>query len=276
MRTSGASSDARLRTPTPTPTSSAKSGVTRRRWLAGDQFDAVMNYPFTRSCLGFFAGPDGPDQETIKSTGLDPVEVLTVDRFAQALESNLRRYPWTNVLAQLNLLDSHDTTRFLRMVRGDQNALKLAWLLQMTFPGAPCVYYGDEVGFDGDDEAYGARRSFSWDRSTWNEELLAYLKGLIRLRHETEVLRRGDFATLLASDDVYAFARIHDQAIAVVVINNGSPAKRVDVPLLGGMSVTDCKLAWGERAPEATGTTLGNWYVPGRSGAVLIGSLHTG
>src|SRR5947209_1385644 len=108
-----------------------------RRWLAGDQFDAVMNYLFTKACLGFLARVQGIDDGAISRTGLVPVETLDAERFAEFIDSVLTRYPWPATIAQLNLIDSHDTARFLTIARGDESALRLAVLLQMTFPGAP-------------------------------------------------------------------------------------------------------------------------------------------
>ena len=69
----------------------------------------------------------------------------------------------------MNLLDSHDTPRFLSCASGDKDALKLAWLFMFSYPGAPCIYYGDEIGVDGEHDP-GCRKSFPWEESKWDKE----------------------------------------------------------------------------------------------------------
>jgi cyclomaltodextrinase len=118
------------------------------RWLRGDQFDAVMNYLFAKVCIGFFVG-DRLDGELVARMGYAPIPTLDAQAFAQQIEELLALYPWEVTLVQLNLLDSHDTARFLTLAEGDVSALKLAVLFQMTYPGAPCIYYGDEIGLEG-------------------------------------------------------------------------------------------------------------------------------
>ncbi|HEX8917968.1 MAG TPA: glycoside hydrolase family 13 protein, partial [Chloroflexota bacterium] len=169
-----------------------------RRWLAGDQFDAVMNYMFAGACLGFFPATHGIDEKALEGTGLYPVKTLDAVGFKHAIEDLLNLYPRAATLAQLNLLDSHDTARFLTVCRGDESALRLAILFQMTFPGAPCTYYGDEIGMTGGETLEDARRGFEWDASRWNHGLRDHLKSCIALRHAHPVLRRGGYETLYA------------------------------------------------------------------------------
>ena len=104
------------------------------RWLSGDQFDAVMNYVFARASLGFFG------RETFVRDyrpGGYSVQPLEGRAFAGEIERMLALYAWPVTLAQMNVLDSHDTARFLHQAGGDQSALRLATLFQMTMPGAP-------------------------------------------------------------------------------------------------------------------------------------------
>ena len=78
-------------------------------------------------------------------------------------------YAWPVTQAQLNLLDSHDTARFIYQASGDLEALRLAILFLMTMPGAPCLYYGTEIGMDGGPDP-DCRRAFPWDPQSWNHE----------------------------------------------------------------------------------------------------------
>jgi len=242
-----------------------------RRWLAGDQFDAVMNYLFTKACLGFFAGERGIDRSAIAGTGLDPVESLSAEGFAQAIDHLLGMYAWTATLAQLNLLDSHDTARFLRMARGDTSALRLAYLFQMTFPGAPCIYYGDEIGMVGGKNVEDARRGFTWDRGSWDDKLRAYLKRCTALRHANPVLRRGDYTGLGGRNGLYVFARHLDGDVAIVALNASGDDQRIEVEMPESIGAVTIEGAWTGEVPEVAGRTTKGWTIRARSGDVLLG-----
>jgi neopullulanase len=131
-------------------------------------------------------------------------------------------------LAQLNLLDSHDTPRFITSVREDWSALKLAYLFLFTYPGAPCVYYGDEIGLTGGHDPH-CRRSFPWDEARWNLKILAHVKKLIALRKAYPALRRGSYHRLHADREVYAFGR--RQIKPMVSLWYGGGGKTVDIPV---------------------------------------------
>ena len=200
-----------------------------QRWLQGDQFDAVMNYIFNRACLGFFGGER---LDTNQRPGGYELRPLSAVQFADAIDNTLALYDWEVTLAQLNLLSSHDVPRFLTLVQGDKAALKLATLFQMTFPGAPCVYYGDEIGMEGNHDP-DSRRAFPWDEARWDHDLLAFFRRAIALRHQHPALRRGRYLRLHADDQrgVYAFARQGDEETLVVVLNNNSSDYDLDVPV---------------------------------------------
>jgi cyclomaltodextrinase / maltogenic alpha-amylase / neopullulanase len=133
-------------------------------------------------------------------------------------------------MAQLNLLDSHDTPRFITSVREDWSALKLAYFFLFTYPGAPCIYYGDEIGLTGGHDPY-CRGSFPWDESRWNHDLLAHVKKLIALRKAYPALRRGSYQRLYADREVMAFGRWLDQDRLVIALNTSTATKTVDIPV---------------------------------------------
>ena len=115
----------------------------------------------------------------------------------------------------MNLLDSHDMPRFLSCVNDDKASLKLAWLFMFTIPGAPCIYYGDEVGVDGGHDPE-CRKAFPWEENRWDRDLLAYAKGCIALRKEHAALRRGEYKRLHAEGEVMAYSRTYnDETIAI-------------------------------------------------------------
>ena len=120
-------------------------------WLEGDRFDAEMNYPLGTAILGFIGG-DHLDQEVIQrhDSYRRMLHPLDGPAFARRLETLMTNVDPAVVAVQLNLIGSHDAPRALTILGGDRTALRLAMLVQATLPGAPCIYYGDEIGLDGD------------------------------------------------------------------------------------------------------------------------------
>lgn len=195
-------------------------------WLRGDQFDATMNYLFTKACLGFFIRD--ADRSLLAGVGYSPVPQLGVAEFADTIDKLLALYDPEVTRVLLNLLDSHDTARFLTIARGDESAFRLATLFQVTYPGAPCVYYGDEIGMEGRRDP-DCRRAFPWDESQWNTRLRDFVKRCIALRHAHPALRRGDYTRLHAGDEVYAFGRRLGDEIVIIGLNNGLSRATVDI-----------------------------------------------
>jgi neopullulanase len=242
------------------------------RWLVGDQFDAVMNYQFTRACLGFFIDVDEEVQILTRGHSYGAIEPYNAQQFAQRLEEVLAWYPSAIAYAQLNLLDSHDTARFLTIAKGDTSALKLAYLTMMTYPGAPMIYYGDEMGMEGGPDP-DCRRAMVWDPATWNHELLLALKRCIALRRKyTALWRQGTYAHLYSQGMVYIFARQRDQQTVIVGLNAGKSAVQfdLDVHLLlpNGTSVRD--ESNGRQHTVIEGYLRG-LALPARSGIVWVG-----
>ena len=197
-------------------------------WLEGDQFDAVMNYPVMAACLGFFGG-ENLDLDLARSPcSLRHVRRLDAEGFASQIERVFSLYDPDVASVQLNLLDSHDTPRFLSCVRGDTDALRMAILFLMTVPGAPCIYYGDEIGLEGGSDP-DSRRAFPCETDQWDGALLEDVKRYVRLRRENPVLRQGSFRVLLASDDIVVFLRRHAERTALVAFNAGNKTRSVEV-----------------------------------------------
>jgi glycosidase len=198
-----------------------------QRWLRGDQFDAVMNYLFTKACLGFFA--DGKiDPQVGAGVGYAPVPELDASGFAYALNVTLGLYDRAINEVQMNLLSSHDTARFLSIAKHDLSTFKLATLALMTYPGAPSVYYGDEIGMEGGKDPDN-RRSFNWDESTWNHDLRDYVKKTIALRKKYAALRTGDFSVLYAEGKAVAYYRNSGDEKLIVALNSASQAAHINV-----------------------------------------------
>jgi neopullulanase len=201
------------------------------RWLQGDQFDAVMNYPLARACLGFFVG-DNLLRSEVSRTGYHRIDTLDARAFVDVCERLLHLYPRPVTEVQYNLLGSHDTPRFSTLARGDTSAYRLATLFQMTYPGAPSIYYGDEVGMEGRHDPAN-RGAFPWDEGLWDQDLLDFVRRCIALRMEHAVLREGELTWLFASHDLVAYARRLEDDVLLVVINASRKPATVDIPVEG-------------------------------------------
>ncbi len=198
-----------------------------RRWLQGDQFDASMNYPVTGACLSFLPGTHLDLDTTLTAGGFRGlVNAIDAVEFANRIDGILSMYDPDVTRVQLNLLDSHDTPRFLTCASGDLNSLKLALTFLFTYTGAPCIFYGDEIGLAGRHDPE-CRQPFPWDAGKWNQDLLGFAKSLIALRKSHDVLRHGGYARLYAADGVYAFKRTSDAESIMVVLNASDQTRTI-------------------------------------------------
>ncbi len=179
------------------------------RLLGPDGFDSAMNYLFRDAAIDFFA----------KGT-------ITADQFKDRLDSMLMRYPEEINLSMYNLLGSHDTARFLTEAKGEAWRLRLAMAFQMLFPGAPAIYYGDELGMTGENDP-GCRGGMAWD--TPDETLHAWQKELIALRKKHQCLRTGAFRVLAAKDNLFAFQRADQKDCVITVFNIGDKPQQLDL-----------------------------------------------
>jgi len=244
---------------------------TGERWLQGDQFDAIMNYGLTGACIRFFIA-DALEPALVRGQGHEPLPPLDAQGFADQIDVMLHRYHRPIVEAQFNLLDSHDTARYLTLARGDKQLLKLTTLFQMTYPGAPSIYYGDEIGLQGGRDP-DCRRAMPWQPAQWDDDLLSFFKTIITIRKTHPALRRGDYLRLYASGPlgVYAFMRRLDEQRIVVVLNNSPSHYPVEVPVrdhLAEGTALRCLLS-GQTFVVQAGCVCGP-ALPARSGAILL------
>ncbi|MFA7460471.1 MAG: glycoside hydrolase family 13 protein [Trueperaceae bacterium] len=237
------------------------------RWLRGDIFDGVMNYPLTRAIFGL-VGRDLNHAELAKS-GLDAVQPLGAEGFAAELERQLRAYPEGALYSQLNLLGSHDTPRVRTGLGGDLAALRQAWVLLFAFPGAPCVYYGDELGLAGGHDPH-CRQGMPWGQRTEEQERVHELvRSLCRVRAEQPALRRGTTRVSAPKADLVLVERRLSEAedgaatAVYVLVNSSGAASTVPESAVPRGAYRD--LLSGERVELANG----NAVVPARSGRML-------
>jgi len=187
-------------------------------WLQGDQFDAVMNYPFTNIVLDFFAR-----------------RLIDAEQFAMSINRQLAYYPQQINEAAFNLLGSHDTTRLLTLCGGETRLLKLAVLFQLTYMGAPCIYYGDEVGIDGEHDP-GNRKCMEWDPARQDRELYAFFRRIIALRREHDALRGIDiaFVPIAGQPQTLVYERRDAASRFLIALNNEPSPVDVTLPAPGG------------------------------------------
>jgi glycosidase len=146
--------------------------------------------------------------------------------------------------------------RFLSCAGGDKNSLKLAWLFMFTSAGAPCIYYGDEIGLDGGHDP-DCRKSFPWDESKWDKDLLNYVKACIALRKEHSALTQGEYKRLYAEGDVMAFSREGNGEKIITIFNVANEERTIHLDVGN-------KVLFGE--PKISGNEI---KIAARSGVVV-------
>jgi len=238
------------------------------RYLRGDRADTAMNYRLRDAVIGLLT-PGPFDAKGFADSGRQ----LSMTEFASRISSIREDYPDAAYYSAMNLLDSHDTVRLLwaltpgnattadkegnsaNLSTGKQMQ-KIASLLQFTLPGAPTIYYGDEVGMTGDTDP-DDRRTFPWaDKGgTPDMDLFAHYQLLADLRSQTPSLVNGDLHILLADDanQLVAYGRKTSGDAAIVVIN------RSDNPQTAVLTTTGF-------VPD--GVSFDSLYAVGNSGAV--------
>ena len=284
-------------------------------WTLGQEWDATMNYQFGSAIMSFWRDTDFVDNDHNSGSSAGVLSPLTPSALDARLHNLEERYPPEAFQAMMNLLGSHDTNRALFML--DENTglqddtlydnpnydwsdamtrLRGVVLLQMTLPGSPTIYYGDEVGLVG---------PVTWDGSTWQDDpynrlpypwldesgtpfyshlqsqssqdaLFSYYQTLTAARNGSPALRVGSFDSLLVDDgaNLYAYGRLMPDYsdAAVVVVNRATGTQAVTVNVSGylptGATFTDA-LNGGSYSVDGSGNIVLS-SVPGMSGAVLV------
>lgn len=187
---------------------------TAAHWLNGDQFDSSMNYDFRKYCRDFFA-----------------IQALDAFTFDARVTSMRMRYRKNMLYGQLNLLDSHDVSRFFSLCKERQERFKLSVLFQMTFIGPPSIFYGDELLLKGlKEEEY--RSPMNWEDDS-EEGMFAFYKAAIYLRKKIKALRRGDYSTLQAeqASRLYVFERWIEEEHIIIALNAGEQCEKLKIDM---------------------------------------------
>lgn len=191
----------------------------RRRYLLGAQLDSVMNYPLKGAIINFVLKGDGRALND---------EILT----------QIENYPPQVINCLMNILSTHDTWRVLSalgceksfsskhemaafslneaQLKTAEKRLFCAALLQMTLPGVPCIFYGDEAGMQGFADPF-CRGYFQWGNE--NRNILEFYKKITALRRENSVFKTGGYETVFAENGVFVFKRFDETQNIMVGVN---------------------------------------------------------
>jgi 4-alpha-glucanotransferase len=213
----------------------------QREYFWGEELDSVMNYPLRKILLDYILGR------------------INAEISYKKLMSLFENYPRENFLAAMNILGSHDRARVLTLLGeapaeesltevGKENyrlpaearnkavqRLKLLVLVQMTLPGAPCVYYGDEVGVEGFSDPYN-RGTYPWGKE--DQEILKWYKKLIRLRREYHFLNEGEFSPFYYGTEILGYrlqspSEDRDEEIIVGINRNSLEDSQLELTIRG-------------------------------------------
>ena len=214
-------------------------------WLDGKCWDGVMNYDgFMEPVSWFLTGLEKhSDREDMNLKG-------NADSFFLMLKNALGKMPYDSILVSMIQLSNHDHSRFLTRTNGivgrinshksedAESGVKLevmrqAIMMQITLPGAPTVYYGDEVGVCGFTDPDN-RRTYPWGNE--NLELLEYHRYMNKWHRIRKELKTGSLIRLISTGGVVCYARVLKDNISVIIINAGEYTVKTDIPLyLTGM-----------------------------------------
>lgn len=209
-------------------------------WLRGDQWDTVMNYDAFMEPITWFL--TGVEKHSDEYRG----DLLgNADAFFGSMRHYMTRFNTQSLHVAMNELSNHDHSRFLTRTnhevgrtatRGpeaadhnvDKALFRLAVMIQMTWPGAPTIYYGDEAGLCGWTDPDN-RRTYPWGKE--DHELIRYHKELIQIHKEYQALKTGSILFLNGEYQLITYGRFDAQSRVVVAINMSQETRYVDIPV---------------------------------------------
>lgn len=209
-------------------------------WLQGDQWDTVMNYDaFMEPITWFLTGVEKHSDEY-----RDDMKG-NADAFFNSMRHFMTRFSTQSLQVAMNELSNHDHSRFLTRTnsevgrtnsRGadaanygiDKAVFRQGVMIQMTWPGAPTIYYGDEAGVCGWTDPDN-RRTYPWGQEDY--ELIDYHKALITIHREYQVLKTGSILFLLGEYNLICYGRFNEREKMVIVINRDENERQIDVPV---------------------------------------------
>jgi len=183
-------------------------------WLLDGSFDAVMNYPMGWDICNFFTGKNN-----------DP------DLFSHLLTEKLMRLSDLHTQVQFNLLDSHDTDRLITRCGGDKQGTINSFAFMMMMKGSPCIYYGTEIGLEGDDDP-DCRRPMIWDEKKQDLKLHKFFKDLISLRKKYNTLIQNAVLDYSKDGLIYSWKLTYKKEQLNIIYNSGNNSSKTDNTVL--------------------------------------------
>lgn len=198
-------------------------------WLQGDEWDSVMNYDaFMEPLTWFLTGMEKHSDE------FRPDMLGNAENMVNAMSHHMCNFLMPSLMVAMNELSNHDHSRFLTRTNHrvgrighlghqdaeegvDKGVFREAVVMQMTLPGAPTIYYGDEAGLCGFTDPDN-RRAYPWGRE--DQELLAFHRDIIRVHKENRVLVYGSLLLVRAEHNLVAFGRFNREEQILVICNN--------------------------------------------------------
>lgn len=211
-----------------------------KEWLQGDEWDTVMNYDaFMEPITWFLTGMEK------HSDSSRPDLCNNADYFVNAITHHMSAMTTPSLQTAMNELSNHDHSRFLTRTNhmtgrvehlGHEAAesytnsaiLREAVVMQMTWPGAPTIYYGDEAGVCGFTDPDN-RRTYPWGHE--DKEMIEFHKEVIAIHKRYWAFRTGSVKMLMWQEGVLAYARFNDRRQFVIIVNNRSEAVTLHVPV---------------------------------------------
>jgi len=173
-------------------------------WLRGDQFDAVMNYELSFATWQFFSLNEVNSKIDSKT-------------FSYLINDIIVKYPKNIAENMFNLVGSHDTMRMLSRCKGNKDILKLAYLFIFSFCGSPTIYYGDEIGLEGEHDP-DCRRCMIWESDKQDLELFSFFQKLINFRNKYEDFKQVDLTWINNENNLIAYQK----GKLIFIINNNN------------------------------------------------------
>ena len=198
--------------------------------IDGTTFDGLMNYPLAAAITSFVTGHH-LSMEVVRQHGELERHIRAEDAatFLLRVTAAVSAYRPAFARSVLNLIGSHDTPRIRSLAGGDVGSVRLALLAMLTMPGAPCIYYGDEIGMIGEMDP-GSRGAFPWNDADWDHELFEFVCALTRVRSASPELRSADWRGLAAEGMAAAYLRGDGSTGSVIVaINAGDEPSSLKV-----------------------------------------------
>ncbi len=208
--------------------------------LQGQAWDGVMNYTGFADPLLNWLKPYETGAIGWKSN-IKAEQRWASESLVKSWTEHIAAIPWAIALQQFNVLDSHDTERVRTILSGDEDLARLAAIAQFSFPGLPCIYYGDEIGLE-DEPGFGSRNCMPWDEKIWDQNTLGFYKRLIALRKANKTFAEGAFEVLYWDDQLVCFQRsLADDRIIVTLNRDSEPwtgrTISISTPNTNGQSV---------------------------------------